>query len=140
MKTIVYDKERVASFALGLTGGKLHSGEYAGIGIEEDGELIGGFVYDGYVKNTRYFMHCAGVGKKWLTKRLLWEAFNYPFHQANVNVVLGLISSSNIECIRFAKHIGFTLMTEIKDGCKDGDLLIFSLHKKDCKWGALNVT
>lgn len=135
MKTITFDRERVANFALSLTGGRLHSGEYEAIGVEENGKIVGGFVYDGVVSETRCFMHCAGIGKNWLTKKLLLAAFAYPFNQLKVNVILGLISSKNVECIKFAKHIGFTLMTEIKDGSKDGDLLIFGLHKDNCKWG-----
>ena len=140
MRELTFDKKRISDFALSLTGGKMHSGEYQAVGIEENGNVIGGFLYDGIVTNKRCFMHCAGLGKKWLTKSLLWTAFNYPFYQLKLNVVIGLISSNNIECIEFAKHIGFTESARIKDAGKDGDLLIFSLHKKDCKWGVENVT
>jgi RimJ/RimL family protein N-acetyltransferase len=140
MKTIVFDKERVSKFVIGLTGGSLHFGTYHAIGVEQDGEMIGGIVYDGFVNGARCFMHCAGLERKWLTKRLLWMAFDYPFNQLGMKTVISPVSSKNDGCIRFIKHLGFTESARIKDGYKDADLLIFSLHKDDSKWGALNVT
>lgn len=134
MRNIVLgQKERVSDFIIAHGAGKAFF-NYEAIGIEENGELLAGVVYDSYEKNGRCAMHCAGVGRRWLNKEFLWIAFDYPFNQLNVNVIVNTVSSTNKDSIRFTEHCGFKEATRIAGGTCDGDLIIYTLYKKDCKW------
>lgn len=134
MKTIVFDKEKIGQFLLEHDAWGGNTNFYQGIGIEEDGKLIAGVVYDSYSKNARISSHCAGVGKRWLTKTFLWMMFDYPFNQLKVNVMINTVSSNNKDSMRFTEHLGFKEVARIEGGTSDGDLIIYALYKKDCKW------
>ena len=134
MKRIVFDeKERVAEFV------RRHGiwdavSNYEAIGLEEDGKLIAGVVYDDYEENARCSSHCVGIGKRWLTKEFLWVMFDYPFNQLNVNVMINTVSSANKDSIKFTEHLGFQEVARIESGASDGDLIIYAFYKRNCKW------
>ena len=107
---------------------------YEAIGIECDGELVGGVVVDSYVKDVRCALHCAGVGKYWLNREFLSAVFDYVFRQMNCRVIVNTVSSANTDSLRFTSHIGFTEVCRISRGCEDGDLVIFAMQKTACRW------
>lgn len=134
MKSLVIgQKERVGEF-LKKHEAWLGASQYEAIGLEENGELIAGVVYDSYEENARIASYCAGVGKRWLTREFLWAMFDYPFNQLNVNAIINTVSTDNKESMRFTEHLGFKEVARIEGGASDGDLIIYVLYKKDCKW------
>jgi RimJ/RimL family protein N-acetyltransferase len=108
--------------------------KYQAVGVEKDGELIGGVVFSDFTTGVRCTMHCAGLGKKWLTKELLSVCFDYAFNIAKLKVIVNIVKASNIESVEFTKHVGFTEACRIKDGASDGDLVILVLHRDNCRW------
>lgn len=135
MKRIVFDeKERVAQFLVEQGAIKTIWQDYEAIGLEQDGKLIAGVLYDGYEENARVSTHAAGIGKHWLNREYLWVIFDYPFNQLNVNVIVNTVSSTNQASMRFTEHLGFKEVARIEGGACDGDLIIYALYKKDCKW------
>lgn len=135
-KLILNDKQRINEWAWQKVGRESpffpHS-KYEALGIEEDGEIIAGVVFDGWKKDARCSMHCAGVGKRWLTKEFLYICFNYVFNLANCKVIINSVSSDNADSIRFTEHIGFKEVGRIKNGDGDCDLIIYALNKEDCR-------
>lgn len=107
---------------------------FEAIGLEQDGELIAGVVYDGYIEGARVNMHVAGVGKRWLTREFLSVCFKYPFVQLGVNVVIGLVESTNEAALKFDKHLGFTEACRIEGGAKDSDLIVLTMPRKTCRF------
>jgi RimJ/RimL family protein N-acetyltransferase len=79
-------------------------------------------------------MHLAGTGKRWMDRELLFAAFDYPFNQLELNVVLGLVDSSNEDAINLNTKLGFRTAHRIVDGHPDGDLILFEMRREDCKW------
>lgn len=136
MRKIILDQpERIGKWVAEKVGQNAPWGAFTALGVEdENGDLIAGVVYDGYVKNARISMHCAGVGKKWLTKRFLWMCFDYPFNQLGVNVIINPVDSENIESAKFTEHCGFKEVARVEGGAADSDLIVYVLYKKDCKW------
>lgn len=135
MKNLVLgQKERIGEFLKQheAWGGGTYN--YEAIGLEENGELIAGVIYDGYEAGARISSYCAGVGKRWLNRDFLRVIFDYPFNQLGVNVVVNVVSTSNDESMRFTEHLGFKEIARIEGGASDGDLIIYVLYKKDCKW------
>jgi len=60
--------------------------------------------------------------------------FDYPFRQLEVDKIIVQMSSSNIKSSNLAKRLGFELEAQIKDAYPDGDRLIYTLTKDNCKW------
>lgn len=104
------------------------------IGIEKDGVIVGGVVVDSYVPNARCSIHCAGEGKRWINREFIFVVFDYVFRQLGCQVVINTVDASNTDSLRFTEHIGFTKALEIKNGCGDNDLILFTMQKEDCRW------
>ena len=73
-----YDAERVFSFVRQFTPLQWMGG-MAGIGLEKDGVLVAGVIYEGYNRQN-VWMHVGAVpGKRWMTKDYLLACVRYPF-------------------------------------------------------------
>lgn len=132
MRTIVCDDERVCRFVsqqMNIDGWSAARG----VGLEENGELIAGVVYD-YWNGASICMHVAGIGKRWLTREYLWYCFHYPFEELKVRRITGLVPESNMEARRFDEHLGFKLETRLKDAHPDGDILVYAMFREDCRF------
>jgi RimJ/RimL family protein N-acetyltransferase len=110
------------------------NGDAEAIGLEKDGNLIAGVVFDDYIPRGRISMHCAGEGKRWLNREFLFSCFDYPFRQLAVNVILNSVDASNEASIRFTRHIGFEYLATVPGGAGDTDLMLFILQRENCRW------
>lgn len=137
-KRIVTDEhERVGAFVskmVGLTDWASHRA----IGIEEDGEIIAGVVYDNY-NGASINVHIAAIpGKRWMTKEALRFAFYYPFIQLGLKRITGLIPESNRASRRFAEHLGFELEAILHDAHPDGSVFVYRMFKDQCRFLRMN--
>lgn len=101
-----------------------------------DGKLAGGVVYSNATQASLE-MHVAGLCPRWLNRDLLWVAFDYPFMQLGVRKVFTRIQASNTEALRFNASLGFKDEAVLKDVFPDGDMVIRSMYKADCRF--LNI-
>ena len=92
-RIVVGEKERVGLWVAPRIKRGLEWHGYEAIGLEKDGELIAGVVFDSYVENARCAMHVAAVGKDWLNREYLRVCFHYAFVTMNCNVVVGLVDA-----------------------------------------------
>jgi hypothetical protein len=107
------------------------------IGQEIDGNLVAVVGYCSFMPNACQ-MHIAAVSEvNWMSRDLLWAAFDYPFNKLGVKVILGQICGSNEDALRLNRHLGFKVVAEIPDAHMDGDLVIMAMRKEDCRW--LNI-
>ncbi len=97
------------------------------------GKLLGGVMYDGYTNNC-IFIHQAGFSKRWLTGDMLWAAFAYPFGQLGVGKLAGTVPSSKPDLVAFNKRLGFKEECRIKGAYRDGDMIVMTMERADCKW------
>jgi len=133
MKTIIAnDHERVGRWACERMGATFAPDVSVAIGLEEDGKLIAGVLYDNYRKKS-ICMHVAAEGTRWMTKEYLRVCFDYPFRQLGVNKIIGIVGEKNTKARSFDEHLGFELEHIIKDACEDGDMLIYSMTKEQCR-------
>lgn len=140
MKRIVTDQpDRVAEFvgdSLGVSG----FANYTAIGLEDDGELIAGVLFD-YYNGASINMHVAAIpGRRWLTREYLRFCFWYPFEQLGCKRITGLVPASNKDAQRFDEHLGFELEATLKDAAPDGDVLVYRMFRDQCKWLQIKVT
>lgn len=108
----------------------------AGIGMEKDGELIAGVVYNEW-NHVNINMHVAAIGHNWMTREYLWMCFDYPFNQLRVKRITAFIEDENEQAIKFDTHLGFKYETRMKDAYVNGDILIYVMRREDCRW--LNI-
>lgn len=102
------------------------------IGRLKSGKLVGVVGYDGF-NDTSCQIHVAGEGN-WVDREILQATFKYPFEHLGLKVLIGLVPSGNAEAIRFNEHLGFKIEARIKDAHPDGELLVMSMRREDCRW------
>lgn len=110
------------------------AGGMKGIGLERDGELVAGVLYEGY-NGVNVWMHVGGVpGSQWMTKGLLRIAFDYPFNQMGVQRVSGYVNASNHEALRLNRHLGFQEEATLHGAAPDGgNVLILVMRREHCR-------
>lgn len=125
----VYDFVKRQGLKVQLTAGM------RGIGLEKDGRMVAGVIYEGYTGHN-IFMHVAAEpGGKWLTKGFLRAGFSYPFEQLKVDRVTGWVEASNAQARRFDEHLGFAPEAVLKGAATDGgDVIIYTMWRKDCRY------
>ena len=101
--------------------------------VSETGELLGGVIYDGYT-GPCIFIHQAGFSKFWLTRDMLWTAFDYPFNQLGCSKVCGTIPSTNQDLLILNMKLGFRIEARIAGAYVGGDMLVLSMTRDECKW------
>lgn len=134
MKTVIYGQnERVIQW-VGQRIDEDDFGQAEAIGLEKDGELIAGVVYNWYT-GPSICMHVAGEGRQWLNRDFLFRVFAYPFLQLECNRVTGLVRTDNLDAQRFDEHIGFVREGVIRRGATDGtDFILYGMLKEECRW------
>lgn len=109
-------------------------GSAVGIGWLRNGELVAGVAYSEF-NGVNIQMHVASDGsRRWMTREYLWACFDYPFNQAGVKRITGLVGEGNLEARRFDEHLGFTHEATLKGAHPTGDLLIYRMWKADCRF------
>ena len=96
------------------------------------GNVIGVVGYDGF-NGASVQMHVAGDGN-WISRQLLWAAFDYPFNVMHCNVVLGLIPSGNKSALELNEHLGFRVDTVLPHAHPDGALVVMAMYRDGCRW------
>jgi RimJ/RimL family protein N-acetyltransferase len=137
MRRFIFDKARVNDWIWRRVGRESPFGPeraFCAIGVEEDGELIAGVIFDSFATGIRCSMHTAGVGKRWCSRTLLRMCFEYAFITAGVKVIVNTVAADNEESIRLTTRIGFKEVGRVPDGATDSDLIIYALHRNDCRW------
>jgi RimJ/RimL family protein N-acetyltransferase len=105
-----------------------------GLGLERDGELIAGVLYEGY-NRVNVWMHVATTpGKKW-TMEFLRYCFYYPFVELGCKRVSGSVESSNLAAIRFDEHLGFEREAVLRGAASDGgDVILYVMWRDKCRY------
>lgn len=130
---LIIDDERVYQF-LRTQGVEVpRAADQQGIGLERDGELVGGVLYERYSEQNLW-AHMAGVGN-WITKSLLKAAFQYPFVQLGVRNLWGSVDASNEKARRLDEHLGFKPHAVLEGAAKDGgDVIIYRMTREECRF------
>jgi len=135
MKKVIYgEDERVVRW-VGEQVNEDDFGKAVGIGLEEDGELIAGVVFNLYT-GPSISMHVAAVpGKRWMTKEYLFRCFAYPFLQLKCRRITGLVRVDNLDAQRFDEHLGFKREGVLREACEDGtDMIVYGMLREECRF------
>lgn len=105
----------------------------AAIGLERDGVLIAGAVFDNY-RGASICVHVASEGSHWLTRDFLRAVFSYAFDTAAVHKVIGPVDSYNTQARRFDEHLGFVLEATLSGASTNGDLCLYTMTRQQCRF------
>ena len=103
------------------------------ISHSRQGELTGGMLYNNFT-GASINIHIAGFDPRWGDRDLVWVGFDYPFNQLGCRKVFGQVPASNEQALEFDLKLGFKIETVIRDVFPDGDLVVVSMSKDDCRW------
>ena len=135
MKRIVWDEhERVMHFVASRIDASPFE-KYAAIGLESDGDLIAGVVFE-RATGASLLMHVASDGSRhWMTPAYMGACFCYAFNQEKANLIVGLVRADNVDAQRFDEHLGFKKRGQLPQACTDGtDLIVYGMLKSECRY------
>lgn len=108
------------------------------IGLRDDwGKWIAGTIFYNCNGQSLWLSVAAVPGRQWLNKAYLWTCFAYPFKQLGVWKVFAEVAEANKASRGFVERLGFRLEATLKDADPSGDILVFSMTRKECRW--LNI-
>ena len=138
MKSIITGQDEVfGPWLMDKIKGQWIPGKGSTIGLWEDGIGPIACCYYESCNGASVLGHLAGIGRKWMNREFLWYCFYYPFEQLKVNKILGLVESTNLDAQQLDEHLGFCLEATLKDAAPNGDLLIYSMTRDQCRWLSL---
>lgn len=133
-KIILMQSEKVIHWLAGKLGEK-PCDKAIGIGLESNGELQAGVVFESSMQNS-VCMHVASNGTRhWMTPAFLAFCFRYPFLQLKCERITGLVRADNMDAQRFDEHLGFVREGRLRRACTDGtDLIVYGMLKEECRF------
>lgn len=110
-----------------------YSNSGQGIGIEKNGEIVCGVLFEDY-SGQSIQIHVALKEGARMTREWFNVLFNYAFNQLKVKKIIGAVDSTNVKALQFDTHIGFVIEATIKDAGKHGDLIILTMTRQQCRF------
>ena len=101
------------------------------IGLKKDGEFIAGVIYENW-HGRSITCHIAVTGR--MIPAYLFAIFDYPFNVCKVGKIIVPVSSANLTSIKFVEKMGFYEEARINNAMADGDMVIFTMPKEQCKY------
>jgi RimJ/RimL family protein N-acetyltransferase len=102
-----------------------------GLGWVQGGKIVAGVMYEEF---TEASIHATIVVEEPMTKGFVHKIFDYPFNQLGVDKIIVQANTSNAESVNLAKRLGFTEEGMIKGAYLDGDRIILTMTKDECRW------
>jgi hypothetical protein len=105
-----------------------------GLGLEREGELVMGVLYEGW-NGHNVWMHVAARPGSRFNREYLRYCFHYPFVELGCRRVSGYVEASNEAARRFDENLGFRQEAVLKGAASDGgDVLIYVMSREDCRY------
>lgn len=105
-----------------------------GIGWAKDGSIVMGAAFTDF-NGASINMHIALVKGERFTPTFVAAMLDYPFNQAGVKRITGLVNEHNRASRRFAEHLGAAQEGILRDAAPNGNLVVYGLLKADArKW------
>jgi hypothetical protein len=103
------------------------------IGTLRDGLPAGGFVIGAYYPGCSVEAHMGGH-PHWMNRDVVVMFFDYVFNQLGVKKLIAPVPSTNTRALEIDLRAGFQIEARIKDAVPDGDLLILTMLRAECRF------
>lgn len=135
MKRIIVDQpDWIGRWVAAKTDGEWVSGMGTAIGLINETQILAGVAYTSWNGASLYMHVAAQPGRQWLNRDFLHICFDYPFNQLRAKKLIGLVGSGNSDALRFDQNLGFVLEATLKGAHPDGDLLVLTMTREQCRW------
>lgn len=120
----------IGRWVAGQIQGTYHAGDTA-IGLVRDGEIIAGIIYENW--NGRSIVaHMAITGR--MTAAFVGVIFDYAFNVCKAEKAIVPCGSDNAKIIKLVTNMGFREEARIKDGEPNGDIVLYTLKRSECRF------
>lgn len=109
----------------------MHGVDYC-VSRSSGGRLLGGVLYTNYNRHS-VALHLCGLVPNWMSRALVFWAFEYPFGMLKVHRLMAVMSSAN-RSYALAVRMGFTEDAWLPDVVPDGVLVVMSMKAGACRW------
>lgn len=113
--------------------GLAYSTDFRALARVIEGRIVGVVGYNGF-NGVSCFMHMAGEGPRWVTRKFLYHAFKYPFETLGFKMIFGLVPSGNTRALKMDLKLGFREILFIPGGHPDGGLHLLQMNRDECRW------
>ena len=120
----------VGHWVMSRTDGGYHADRSVAIGLEKDGELVAGTVYEMW--NGRSVV--CHITWDQITPAYLAAVYDYPYNVANVDKIIGPISSKHTRALKLVTKMGFSEEARIKNAAPDGDIVFMTQTPDKCRY------
>jgi len=107
--------------------------DFVAIGIEREGELVAGVVYNEY-RGHSIHASIASSTPRWASRGTLAGIFAYPFVQLNCRRITVYTGKTMIPVRQFLERLGFQQEGVVREGFDDDDCVIYGMLKEECQW------
>jgi hypothetical protein len=109
-------------------------GNYNALGLVKNGTLVLGVIYNGY-EAANVNMHIGAIdGARWMTREILFAAFDYPFNELKKRRASAFMRVSNKRAISFAENLGFIYEGTLKHYYWKEDAVMYGMTKENCRF------
>ena len=109
-------------------------GPCSAFGVEKDGKLVQGIVFEQYT-GSNVMIHIYGVpGEKWRNRAFWWLCSAYPFTQLGCDRITAFISESNSQAMRLAEHYGMERECVMEGAMYGANINVMVLWKNKSRW------
>ncbi|MCA8095231.1 GNAT family N-acetyltransferase [Burkholderia anthina] len=136
MRRLILDRsEDVMKFVASLTGEARYPNYDDAIGLEKDGRLVAGVVYQAY-NGPNVAMHFAVAGSPHvITPGFVCAAFRFPFILLRCNRISGYVRADNLAAQQLDENLGFRREGVIREGASDRtDFILYGMLKHECRF------
>jgi hypothetical protein len=103
------------------------------IGLEKDGEIVCIFGYDNF-NGKSCQQHIVYKQGEYVPRNYVWFVYYYPFVQIGIDLLIGMTPANNEKALRLSKHAGFVEKYRIVGAHPEGDIILSTLLKQDCRF------
>lgn len=105
------------------------------IGLERDGQLVAGVIYEGFNGHNVWMHVAAEPGARWMTRAYLRYCFRYPFWEMGVRRISGYVDASNLAARKMDEHLGFVPEATLRGAAHDGgDVIVYVMRREHCRF------
>lgn len=105
------------------------------VGLERDGKLVAGVIYEGFNGQNVWVHLMAEPGSRWMTRDYLRYCFHYPFNEMGVKRISGYVNASNLAARRVNEHFGYKQEAVLSGAAPDGgDVILYVMWRDDCRF------
>jgi RimJ/RimL family protein N-acetyltransferase len=125
------DGPKVGYWVAQQTEGAYFEEKSQAIGLEADGKLIAGVIYENW-NGRSVVCHIAILGA--VTKSWLGMIFKYAFVTCGAAKIIAPVCSENKVAIKLVTKMGFTEEARVKDAAENGDIIFFTMRPDACRY------